>query len=239
MPGDVIITTIPRPAPGVVGRMHLPAIGPYISRDTGTEWENWGMVTKMTPPSLGDFLWFNQGTHIVNTNPSGSLTLFHPGAAGVAFNWGSIVKPVPATNPYTIVAGVSGHVFDKAASLGICLVDGNTGKMVVFSSGVSDAGNPSIAGWKMNSPTSYNSAYFTYNASALAYGGLLARFWRIRETGTNRIVSISHDREVWLTIAVIPANDFLVPTHFGYCLRGTGNGVASLMTIYHESVTLT
>lgn len=190
-----------------------------------------------TPPSLANFGWFNQGSMSVATNPSGTVTLFHPGAAGLGFNWGGIASAIPAA-PYTIVAGFDGHIMDKSASLAFALIDVVSGKLIVYSTpGSSDTGVAAIAAWKMTNATTYaGSFYYSFN-SALVTGGILPKYIRIKDTGAFRTVALSHDKEVWFTISIVASNDFMTPTHFGYTLRGTGNGIASLMTIRHQSIT--
>jgi len=192
-----------------------------------------------TPPNLANFFWGNQGNCVVNTNPDGTVTMFHPGQAGVAFNWCMIVQPLPAP-PYTAISCYDGHIFERAASLSTIWLDVFTGKFVAHSTpGASDSGAVSIAAWKMNNFTTYaGSAYYTYS-NALVTGGILPECTRIRDGGTGtRTYAVSHKKEgPWLTIHAVPSGDFITPNFFGYALRGSGNGVASMMTIYHESVT--
>jgi hypothetical protein len=188
-----------------------------------------------TPPPITSFGWANQGTCVAATNPSGTITMFHPGAAGLGFNWCVMAEALPAA-PYTIITRISGHIFDKAQSLGITLFDATTSKFIVYSLGSSDTGVASLAGWKMNSYTSYAGAYFTYNNSMVT-GGLIPKYLRIKDNGTFRTLAVSQDKEVWFTVHIVSNSDFILPTHFGYTLRGTGNGASSLMTIYHETIT--
>lgn len=190
-----------------------------------------------TPPLITNMFWANQGSCVANTNPDGSITLFHPGAAGVAFNWCVLAEVLPAP-PYSIIMGVKGHIFERAASLGIHLYDVYTGKFIVYSSpGASDSGAASMAAWKMNNFTTYaGSAYYTFN-NAVTIGGILPTYFRLRDNGTTRTFAVSHDKVVWLTISAVPSNDFITPNFYGYTLRGSGNGVASMMTIYHENIT--
>lgn len=195
-----------------------------------------------TPPVLTDFYWGNQGSCVANTNADGTITLFHPGAAGLTFNWCVLVKPLPVSSTYTVIMGYRGHLFGKASSLATVLFDTATGKFVVNSiPGSSDSGAAAIASWKMNNYTTYaGSAYFNYN-NAITTGGVLPQYVRLKSDGTTRTVAVSHSKDgPWLTINAVPAADFvnLNPGgFFGYALRGTGDGMASMMVIYHESVT--
>ena len=197
------------------------------------------MHAQDTPPTLSNFTFLNQGSCVAAQNPSGTLTMFHPGAAGVGFNWCVLANPLPASTQWTVITGLRGHLLGKAASLGFTLYDQISGKLIVYSIGVSDNGTASLAGWKMNSFTVYqtpSAPYFTFN-NTMAIGGLLPKYLRIKDNGTYRTFAISADKEVWLTIHVAFNNDFMVPTHYGYSLRGTGDSLASIMTVYHESVT--
>lgn len=195
-----------------------------------------------TPPVLTDFYWGNQGTCSANTNPNGTITVFHPGATGLGFNWCVMVKPLPAP-PYTIITRTQGHVFGKAASLGLTLYDIYTGKFIAYSMpGSSDSGAAAIAAWRMNSFTGYVGSpagiVFNYNNS-LTTGGLLAgNYIRLKDNGTTRTVAIAADKSgPWFTISATSNTDHMTPNWFGYTLRGTGDNMASLMTIYHEQIT--
>lgn len=196
------------------------------------------MNAQDTPPTLANFTFYNQGSCIGAQNPSGTMTMFHPGAAGLGFNWCVLAKPLPSA-PWTVITGLRGHLLGKAASLGFTLYDSVSGKLIVYSIGVSDNGTASIAGWKMNSFTAYqtpSAPYFTYS-TPMAIGGLLPKYLRVKDTGLYRTFAISADKEVWFTINIVFNNDFMTPTHYGYSLRGTGDGLASIMTVYHDSVT--
>ncbi len=196
------------------------------------------VMAQDVPPVLASLAWTNQNTCIAATNPSGNVTVFHPGAAGLGFNWCVLDQALPAP-PWTAITRYDGFVLGKAATLGFILRDSVSGKLIVYSIGASDTGIASMAGWKMLSPTVYqtpNSPYFTYS-NAMSTGGLLPTYLRIKDNGTLRTFAISHDKEVWFTIHVVANNDFMVPTHVGYGLRGTGDGLASIMTVKHEAIT--
>jgi len=193
-----------------------------------------------TPPVLTNFTWQNQGSCIGAQNPSGTLTMFHPGAPGLLFNWCVLTAPLPVSASYTIITGLQGHILGKAASLGFVLYDSATGKMVVHSLGQSDSGAAGLAAWKMTNFTTYagpspGGTYYNFVLPMAA--GNPPKYFRMKSNGTVRTFAISHDKEVWFTIAIVAANDFITPTHFGYTLRGTGDSMASIMTVIHESVT--
>jgi hypothetical protein len=94
----------------------------------------------------------------------------------------------------------------------------------------------------MNSFTGYVGSpagiVFNYN-NAMATGGLSAgNYVRIKDNGTTRTVAIAADKTgPWLTISATSNTDHMTPNWFGYTLRGTGDSMASLMTIYHEQIT--
>jgi hypothetical protein len=191
-----------------------------------------------TPPSLPDFFWGNQGSCSAVTTPSGKISLFHPGAPGVGFNWCVLVKPLP-TAPYSIIVGLEGVIADKAASLGLILYDATTAKFVVYSSpGSSDAGYNALAAWKMTNYTTYSGQPPYYDLrNGLLTGGLLPRYFRLKDDGSYRTFAVSHDKEVWVTIMLVSNTDYLMPNWHGYALRGSGNSRASQMSIFHEAVT--
>lgn len=191
-----------------------------------------------TPPTVASFAWINQGACSANNQPSGKMVMFHPGAPGVGFNWCTLQQALPAA-PYTVVIGLTGHVMSKAASLGVVLRDDVSGKLIVYSAGQSDTGVASLAGWKMLSPTVYqtpSSPYYTYS-TPMVTGGLLPKYVRIRDNGTHRTVAVSQDGETYLTIHIALNTDFILPTHWGLALRGTGDNVASMMIVQHVAIT--
>lgn len=195
-----------------------------------------------TPPVMTSFFWGNQGSCSVNTNPSGTMTVFHPGAVGLGFNWCVLVKPLPAP-PYTIITRTQGHIIGKAASLGVVLYDMTTQKFIVYSlPGSSDSGAAALAAWRMNTFTSYVGSpagiVFSYT-NAMGTGGLQAgTFTRIKDNGTTRTVAIAADKGgPWLTISATANTDHMTGNWYGYALRGTGDSMASLMTVYHEEIT--
>jgi len=193
-----------------------------------------------TPPSILDYGSANQGSCVMNQTASGKLTISHPGAAGLGFNWCVFVDvnhPIPAP-PYSLIFGIEGFVMDKSSSLGFTIFDATTSKFIVYSfPGSSDTGVNSIAAWKFNNFTTYvGPPYFTLTNS-LFLGGLRPKYGRVRDNGSFRTFAVSQDKETWLTVHIVPTNDFILPTYFGFTLRGTGNGVASIMTINHVQVT--
>lgn len=209
---------------------------------TGTAARAAMYTTGETPPTLTDFYWGNPGACVANANPSGTFTMFHPGAAGLGFNWCVLVKPLPAA-PYTIVTRTQGHIFGKAASMGLVLYDMNTQKFIVYSMpGASDSGAAAVAAWRMNTFTSYlgSPAGIVFNyTSPMATGGLQAgTFVRLKDNGTTRTVAIAADKGgPWLTISATANTDHSAGNWFGYALRGTGDNMASMMTMYHEEIT--
>lgn len=195
-----------------------------------------------TPPNIANYLMGNPGSCTVNVHPtSGNVILFHPGAPGLGFNWCVLVRPINSGCPYTFTAGFRGHVFDKAASLALVMFDIFTGKFeVVNLPGSSDTGISSISSWKMANFTTYVAPpIFSFTAPA-ATGGILPSYIRVKDDCTTRTVAITHDPTVdpYITTNSVPsAGGYVNPNFIGFGLRGTGNGLSSLMTIYHESLT--
>ena len=189
-----------------------------------------------TPPDLANFYWVNQGACVANTNPDGSVTLFHPGAAGLGWNTCMIVTPLPAP-PYTVISGFTGHILGKAASLAEVLLESSNGKYIMYSTGSSDTGVAALAAWRMNSPTLYQAPPVFSYSTAMATGGLLPQYYRTKRSGGFRTRAISNGRGVWLTISVTSDTDHVTGDYIGFASRGTGDNLASLMTIFHHSIT--
>lgn len=190
------------------------------------------------PPVLANFTWRNQGSCVANTNPDGSITMFHPGAPGLLFNWCMLTSPLPPP-PYTIISGYGGHVFGKAATLGHHLYDSTTNKFIVYSTGSSDSGAAAMAAWRFTNFTTLSPGFLIYNYNnAMVPGGLLAKYVRIRDNGTHRTVAVSEYGNVWLTISITLNTDHMIPNEFGYTLRGTGDNMASLMNIHDLVATI-
>jgi len=188
-----------------------------------------------TPPVLSSFTWRNQGSCLANTNPDGSVTMYHPGAAGLGWNWCLLTTPLPAP-PYTIISGYGGHIFGKAATLGHVLYDTTTNKFTVYSTGSSDSGAAALAAWRMTNFTTFNSIVYNFN-NTMVTGGLLPKYIRIKDNGTYRTLAVSEFGNIWLTINVILNTDHMIPNEFAFGLRGTGDNTASLMNLHDLVIT--
>lgn len=223
-----------RPSPGVEGRIYIPDTGSYIHRDNGTVWESFGPIFRCNVPNVSDWTWNNQGSTTVTTNPSGSVTLYHPGASGTGYNWSHLQKPLPSGN-FTWTTLIRSHMISAAAFGGISLRNDSTGAFITVGIGVNASSTTMLYVDKMTNNTTFSASYVTFSVGTMAYP---LRWFRIRDDGTNRITSISYDGEVWIQIHSVSRTDFTTPTHYAFSLRGTGNNIPHAITILSERMEL-
>lgn len=221
-----------RPSAGTEGRIWLPNSGPFIFRDNGVSWDSFGPIFKCTPTSSAGWSWANQGSSTVTDNPSGTMTMAHPGASGTTHNWSHLVKTLPVGN-YTWTVFLQFHMINTACSGGITLRNDSTGAFVTFGVGVTSTPSNVLFFDKMTNNTTFSASYFSVAGSTAGYA---LRWLKIQDNGTNRIVSISYDGEAWIQLYSVSRTDFTTPTQYGFSLRGTGNSTAHALTILSESM---
>lgn len=96
-------TLVNRPFYGSAGSLYYPSDAPYMSRDSGTAWEAFGPLYKLTLPIDANFSWVNQGSatySVTNSIPQMVIT-----STGGADNMNMRVRTL--ANPITVTAALA------------------------------------------------------------------------------------------------------------------------------------
>lgn len=218
-----------RPAAGTDGAAFLPTDGVQLYRDDGSVWQPWGPIFPFAEPDDADFGWINQGTASVSTT-AGGIYLQSP-ADGSGANLRIRKMTAPAT-PWTLTVYLLPAIFRKAFhSYGICFRESSTGKLHVFDV-LSTNSTTNIRSSKFTGPTVFSTDY-QLTACAELY-----RWFRIQDTGTNRICSYSPDGQHWIQFHSITRTDFLTggADEIGFFVAGensTTPNLAAALTLLH------
>lgn len=176
-----------RGAAAVAGRLQLYTDAPYLGRDNGASIDLHGPIWPLTPPTLADFTWVNQGTATASEE-GGLLYLHAPAASGANLRILEQALPDP---PWTCVAyllpELHGQNFAKCG-----LVLGNSGNnfRVTFGCGWSTSARIQIQSY--NSPGAYVSNYLDA-PMMFPY----PMWWRIVDDGVNRHYATSVSGRHW------------------------------------------
>jgi hypothetical protein len=200
----------------------------YYTNAAKTAWYCQGIGLPFVAPVSASFAWFNQGTS-TESAVNGGLLFTAPATAGVSNRMRVMAVP---TAPYRIIAsflpnlGSISGTYNPVA--GIFLSDGTnvaTSKIVRFVNFLS------TVDVEMRSTITKltNSTTFSAHYQDQVYPATLQQpLWlMIQDDTTNRIFSLSVDGDNWITTFSGLNNDFLTPTHCGYCLEA-GNTVRSV-----------
>lgn len=197
-------TNAARPAASKAGRVYLPTDVPVVYRDTGSVWEAFGPVHKLTDPNLQTWSWVAAGSATATTV---GQTIFlkdvgHTAGRGLRFRQ----MTAPAT-PYTVTACLLGHnLWTKAAlRFGIGFRQSSDGKLHVLS-----CEQGLVNSDKYTTETAFSATY--ESRGAVEY----PRWIRMTDDGTNRVFSTSGDSNNWISWASIGRTDFLTADRIGF-----------------------
>lgn len=202
------------------GDLYLPTNAPVIERYSGSVWERFGPITKLTAPVDGDFSWHNQGGASV-TATNGLISLNAPTSA----TDNARLRYKAVTAPYVVTALFKLRIHpNNYTRSGLAWFDGT--KIV-------------IAGIAMDS-TGYR-LYITKmtNATTPAGSNYLERnivhsqdIWiQIEDNSTNRITRWSVDGHIWEDLHTVGRTDFLTPTSVGFCINNINSTYPAAMVL--------
>ncbi len=208
-----------RPPASIKGRMYLPTDSPStIFRDDGVSWIPYGPMWKLTTPPLSASF---SGTVNLGgasfTDFSGSLIL--SGVTGVGTNQRAALITAPAT-PYKLTVMFKHWTSlntSGTATAGLCWREGGSGKIISFArymNAATPAHRMQIA--KYTNPTTFSATY-TDQPQILPEHN----WFRIEDTGTNRICSYSVDGVNFYPVHSISRTDFLTADSIGVVIEPT------------------
>lgn len=174
----------------------------------GTDWVPYYLNYACEPITLGDFSWINQGTATATTSGGAILT--------TVTNDGQIhalVKSAPAT-PYTIEGLMyTQYPGGDSGEMGLIWRQSSDGKLIYE---VTRPNNDALI--KRDSPSASLSTYvarshiYQYNA----------RWIRLTDNGTNRIVQYSFDGWYWETFHTVSRTDYMTADQVGFFVVNNG-----------------
>jgi hypothetical protein len=203
------------PANAKAGFLYLPTNGFMLGRDNGSTWDYWGPIFPLIPPADSGFSWVNQGSATVGTT-NGGITIYNPASSGDSLR--CRVKTAPAT-PWTLT------VYQRAlfhptnsAQVGILFRESSSGKISSFHQAFT-GGTFAIQSTKWSSATAFSANYTSVGM------GLVGRWLRITDNGTNRICYSSDDGINWISYHSVTRLDFLTggADQFGLFVSGGNN----------------
>lgn len=219
-----------RPAAGTAGNLYLGTDGPFIHRDTGSAWDSWGPIQKLTPPPApGSVTWLNQGTKTATANGA-SLTLWAPALAGDSY--GGHIQTVPST-PYKAVLGFNPiSTRQNYNSMALGFYNSTSGRLSIIQHQVNY-----VSVGHMNSVTSLNTAPKA-DTSLFNYLNGLVWWFRVQDDGTNHIFEISPNGLYWIELFRESRTAWLTsgPSHLFFGISANNGTYGCGMTVLHWNV---
>jgi hypothetical protein len=216
-----------RATPYFPGRLYYPTDGVYIGRDTGTVWETWGPVFKLTRPINANFNWVNQESAYVS-DASGALWFYDAlDASGIKIR----KKAIPSAS-YLVVIGFIPALYCAEYNLcGMCLRESSSGKLILMHIvGTPSANNFTLQISKWDDPTTFNSNYLSI-PMPLCAGPMI--FFAIKDDGTDRKFYWSFDSQNFREVFSVGRTDYMTADEVGAHVASLSSSYAAAMTWLH------
>lgn len=204
-------------------------------RSTGTAWvqvDCGGGPVIGEPPAVATWTAVNLGTATA-ANDKGTLLLTAPAVNGTVDTLRALSRPISG-NP-TIIAKLDFHLTlanGPSASMGF--TDGTKFKLWEFQM----RGNQTffLARRNWNTSTALGGGSVDICGGAPAVFLSQCKWWRIVDTGTNHVFSLSTNGLEWQVIDTVSRTDFLTPNAFCVGLNTYGNGYTASMRLRQLSI---
>lgn len=212
------------------GSIYFPTDGYVMCRYDGSAWENFGPITKLTPPgsSFGaGYSWFQQGSATFTQNGQ-SWILKVPGETGGLVR--TVYKTAPAT-PYTIECGMRFLAYPvNYASAGMVWKQSSDNAHLHYGCMFHNLPNYChLLVDKYNGSGGFVAAY----ATGSHYTCLdFAPFFRFTDNGTNRLYDISQDGKLWYNYLTHGRTDHITPNQIGFGAQNS-NSKDNFLEIFH------
>lgn len=234
------------------GILHFPTDTETIARSNGSTWNPFGPIYQFTPPDNSTFSWDNQDSAAIDATRD-SITLIAPGQGSGNMNYRVRYKTAPAT-PYLVTVYLQTNLFIgfQFLKIGILFRQNSNSSFEIYEF-LGGTNQFQIRMNRMATPTSNaggGQKLITSNFLSLP------NWFRIGDTGANRIFEISYDGIHWFrpynTAAVtgfpiglfpdVPRTDFLTADQVGFAVDAAWNDASNshgdiYATILHWSET--
>lgn len=198
----------------LTGDLFFPTDTTWVERYSGSAWQPWGPLWKVTKPVLGDYTAINSAS---GSAPNGGIYLSDSAQSGV-YQVRAYTKTAPAT-PWTYTAhltampGPTGT--NQYFNCGLCFRQSSDGKLVLFGPWLQSVEKTQLLVDNLNGPTSQVSSPLILSAATFVPGG--SPFWlRIADDGTNRLCQVSANGFDWLTVYSVARTTFLTADQLGF-----------------------
>lgn len=181
----------------------------------------------LAPPVLSGYTWVDQGTASFTQN-TGSADISFPLNSGDHNRL--LTKAIPAT-PYTLTMGFVPGIGGSNNSMGLCLYDSVSGKIIeieIFRGSVTASTIIRILEW--TNTTSPGTALFSSNP---LIAGTNMLWLRVADTGTTRTWSHSYNGQLWIQDLSHASGTWLTPTAFGFSNSLNDTAFGAQMNIFH------
>jgi hypothetical protein len=226
----VIDTWANLPSAGLAGRKFIATDSPLSALDDGAAWHYFCNGFKVTPPSLGDFSWVNQGTASSDTTKGG--VIIKDAAGGGAHNIRALVKSIPSA-PYTIVIGFYGwFMLGQFSLLGPVWRNSSSGKIDMIRIG-NDNTNLNFLWEHFDNATTHNSNVVQ---SQMNENGGQPFFIKLEDDNTNLKVYFSNNPFYFpYSYGSISRTAFFTPDQAGFCVNPHSQNTAIQVIHYKEN----
>lgn len=225
-PENAIITNTLSNLPSLTkkGFLFLPSDASSLFFDNLSAFKQFGPISPLKQPIIGDFSWVNQGTATATTANGGiTLGIVSP-SAGI--NLRCQVKTIPS-HPYTVSAAFYYATVNTGNAQGaLTLRQSSDGKIIQFQ--VNQAGVVGSSKW--NSSTAF-SANYAINVPLTSSG---LHYLRITDDSTNRKFYYSHNGVDWIEVFSVSRTDFITPDQIGFNINCENGRTAYLHLLHWE-----
>lgn len=218
------------PATAPAGTGFLSADGPYFLRSIGTGWQAWAYSRTATIPDVASSWTQVNFTGCTADSSTGPLIITAPGTSVDQAR--ALVKPTPASPPYTITLGVRPLFTQVGAvshwnSAGLVLRNASSQKLIAFS--FNNGGQLQV-----NQYT--NSTTWAAQPAALTLPSQPHYWLKVRDDSANRIFSFSIDKTTWQTLYTETRTTFTTPDQWGPGVLLTNDSKAGSAEFFDASV---
>lgn len=191
------------PVTPATGDMFLPSNSFFLEDYTGSAWELWGPLFKLTRPPASGWSWVNQGSASVDTS-KGGIYLSTP-SDGTGNNNIRLYARTAPTPPYTVtVCILPGITAQSSNGFGIAFRESSSGKLHTLLLQASGS-TVSMISAKYTNPTTFSGA--NYVSIIFPLGSWI--WLRLEDDNTNRKTYVSVDGQNWIQISSVTRLDYL------------------------------
>lgn len=211
-----------RPTVGKAGRLYYATDTGNAYYDNGTTWllvslGATGAILGTEPPSAS-WTTTTLGSSTIAADKGGRL-LTMVSAAGD--NWRAEYRTLSPTSNYSLTAYLEhGSVYADSSYAGIFLRLNSSGAFIVFGPDmvVTSSGAPRLRAMKWTNATTFSADYGTPRFGYQLSGGVIPKWFRIRDNATNRFFEYSQNGIDWVlfTTTSILRTDFITPDQVGW-----------------------